>query len=239
VVDARTDHRDIMTTVMRRLGVTPELPLAGRDLLADPIGPGQPWMALTSKAGFQEEDPEAISEYRTAIAEGAWKLHLDHRDGAVTARRLFDLSEDPGELRDLAAPHPEIVDRLSAPLEAAFATRRVIGPGVRSGAGDGEAPVWRTPAGSATVPFEAVAQGFRMEWTGAEAGDHVIQYEAGEGLLSLKGELDVRGTAREFGPIDQTYWKTFILPYGKVRLRVGLAGRSDRWSEWVVMTPVP
>ena len=39
--------------------------------------------------------------------------------------------------------------------------------------------------------------------------------------------------------MDPVYWKNFILPYGQVRIRVGPAGRNDRWSDWLVMTPVP
>ena len=74
-----------------------------------------------------------------------------------------------------------------------------------------------------------------MEWTGEPSSDYVIQYEAGEGLLSLKGELEFKGVLREFGPVDAAYWKTFILPYGKVRMRVGPAGRGDRWSDWLVI----
>ena len=239
VVEDATDHLDIMPTVMRRLGVAAELPLAGRDLLAGPIAPGRPWMALTSRAGFQEPDPDAVRDYRTAIAEGGWKLHLDHRDGAVVSRRLYDLRSDPGELDDVASLHPDTVERLSAPLESAFAARRIVRPSAASPAGDGAAPVWRVPAASGTVAHQQVSGGFRMEWTGEPSSDYVIQYEAGEGLLSLKGELEVKGVLREFGPVDAAYWKTFILPYGKVRMRVGPAGRGDRWSDWLVMTPVP
>jgi choline-sulfatase len=239
VIDAPTDHRDIMPTVMRQLGVRPEMPLAGRDLLKPETGPVRPWMALTSKAGFQESDPDNIREFRTAIIDGRWKLHLYHLDGAVADRRLYDLPADPGETRNLADQHPDIVARLSSPLETGFAARRIVGPNAVARDSDAEVPVWRVPAASGAVSFESVAQGFRMEWNGKPAADYVIQYQAGDGLLSLKGELEVNGTWRELGPVDPVYWKNFVLPYGQVRIRVGPAGRNDRWSEWLVMTPVP
>ena len=128
---------------------------------------------------------------------------------------------------------------LSLPLEAAFTNRRIVVPSAIARDNDMEAPVWRVPSASGTVPLDAVAHGFRMEWNGKPATDYVIQYQAGDGLLSLKGELEVKGTSRDLGPVDPVYWKNFILPYGQVRIRVGPAGRDDRWSEWLVMTPVP
>ena len=239
-VDVQTDHMDIMPTVMRHLGLKPEITLAGRDLLADKITPARPWLGLTSKAGFQEADPYGMREFRTAMLDGKWKLHIDQLDDSPANVRLYDLQDDPKELHNLADQHPDIVARLSTPLEAAFAGRRVVRPG-SGGTADALAgvPNWRVPAASAAVPFDAVAMGFRMEWNGTEGADYVIQYQAGEGLLSLKGELEVKGTSKELGPIDPSYWKNFVLPYGKIRIRVGPAGHNDRWSDWLIMTPVP
>jgi arylsulfatase A-like enzyme len=50
---------------------------------------------------------------RAAIVMGRWKLI----EGAGGGERLFDVKEDPGETRDLAARHPEIVKPLQAELE--------------------------------------------------------------------------------------------------------------------------
>ena len=54
-----------------------------------------PWVALTSKAGFQEPDPDNIREFRTAIIDGRWKLHLFHLDGGVADRRGEKLTAAP------------------------------------------------------------------------------------------------------------------------------------------------
>ena len=51
---------------------------------------------------------------RAAIVMGRWKLI---RSAASAAPRLFDVKDDPGELRDVAARHPEIVRPLTAELD--------------------------------------------------------------------------------------------------------------------------
>ena len=76
-----------------------------------------------------------------------------------------------------------------------------------------------------------------MEWTGSPTGKYIIEYQAGQGPLSVRGELDVMGTAKSFGPVDRSYWDNFIVPYKTVRLRVGLAGSDERWSDWLVLMP--
>ncbi len=64
-----------------------------------------------------------------AVREGRWKLHLPRRvemlvwwDSGLReleAPLLYDLYDDPGESRDLANQHPEIVNRLLAEAERA------------------------------------------------------------------------------------------------------------------------
>jgi len=66
------------------------------------------------------------------VRDGRWKLYFPHRyrtlagrpggkDGTPAdyqqmsmATALFDLANDPGETRDVAAQHPEVVARLEA-----------------------------------------------------------------------------------------------------------------------------
>jgi arylsulfatase A-like enzyme len=44
-----------------------------------------------------------------------WKLILDLEEGS---RRLYDLESDPGETRDAAGDHPEVVERLEGDIES-------------------------------------------------------------------------------------------------------------------------
>ncbi len=61
-----------------------------------------------------------------AIRDGPWKLVLGNGSGGRQTPRgkpfarpyqLFDLSPDPGEARDVAAEHPDVVERLEATFE--------------------------------------------------------------------------------------------------------------------------
>ena len=47
------------------------------------------------------------------MRSGDWKVLLD---GSI--QMLFDVRRDPGERNDLAAQHPEIVQKLKAQIEA-------------------------------------------------------------------------------------------------------------------------
>ncbi|MBN8608599.1 MAG: sulfatase [Caulobacterales bacterium] len=53
-----------------------------------------------------------------ALRSGDWKLIVSERtDGAGFVTHLFNLRDDPGETRNLAAEHPEIVARLTREFE--------------------------------------------------------------------------------------------------------------------------
>ena len=79
-------------------------------------------------------NPDATLQYLWCI-EGDWKLLLRYH-GEDTTRyrvvhewdtapyRLFNLKEDPGETKDLAASHPELVARLKAKIETWRPVRR-------------------------------------------------------------------------------------------------------------------
>lgn len=89
-----------------------------------------------------------------AVRKGKWKLHLPHGYRSYEGVRpgndgypgpyekgrigyaLFDMAKDPGELRDVADLHPEIVEELK---ELAERARAELGDGERRGSGQREA----------------------------------------------------------------------------------------------------
>jgi arylsulfatase A-like enzyme len=100
------------------------LELAGIPLPADRTYDG---ISLASLIRGEGEPPPDRPLYFgsgeiTAMREGRWKLVLPNQPRFAgnlgTAPLLFDLLEDPGESRNLAATHPALVARLAARLRA-------------------------------------------------------------------------------------------------------------------------
>ncbi len=237
VVEAPSTHADIMPTLMSLLGVRPVRALSGWDLGKVPPEE-RPWNGVTSEAGFAEAEPEHIRRFGFARVEGRWKLHLVQEDGAIVDRRLYDLDADPGETRNRLAEEPDVAGRLEAALTTVIAGMRHHRP--EDGAKNAlAAPAWRRPAGSATLSYDDLGGRFRLEWAGEPDAAYRLQYKAGEGLLSVAGEMEVVGTAKDFGTIDRDYWNTWLVPYGTFRLRVGVAGRDDLWTDWLTLRAVP
>ncbi len=231
-----TDHRDVMPSLLAWLGLAPkdQVPL----LDATPHA----WRALTSQAGFAEPDPDHVNQFVAARIEGEWKRIERRIDGRLVAAELYHLPSDPGERRNLITERPEIADRLAVPMSADFAARRIDDRQARQAqeAAPGAAPRWQQPAGSMALHFADIADGIRLRWSGDATARYVLEYEAGEGgPMNLKGRLDVDGLEKDFGRIDEAYWRSYVLPYGRVRLRVGLAGRQDAWSDWIEVRALP
>lgn len=227
-----TDHRGVMPSLMAWLG---------QDLRPPPLleATPRPWRALTSEAGFAEPDAADVQAFVAARMEGEWKRIERRVAGKVSAAELFHLPSDPGETRNRIADEPEIAARLAAPMQHDFEARR-IDLRKAAAAAAGPAPRWRQPAASRALRYADLADGVKLAWSGDPAGRYVLEYEAGEGgALSLKGRLDVEGLEKDFGRIDEAYWRNYVLPYGRVRLRIGLAGRDDAWSEWIEVRALP
>lgn len=123
---------DLLPTLARWAGaVLPADPrLDGRDI--GPLLRGEPGARSPHEAFFYYWGREL-----QAVRSGPWKLHFPHtypkpdppgrdgRPGKYTQQRigpaLFNLDQDPGETRDLAAQFPEVVRRLEALAETARA----------------------------------------------------------------------------------------------------------------------
>ncbi|MCM0021955.1 MAG: sulfatase-like hydrolase/transferase, partial [Tagaea sp.] len=228
-VTAATDHLDLMPTLMRLLKMRPSRPLAGRDLFA-PRGPDS-WTGLTSKAGFSEPDPNDLPVWHAARLEGNWKLHVRLERGQAVTTALYDLAADPSERDDRAAARPDIVARLAPALIAQARAVRLDKPRPEILL-DVPAPVLLWPDRGGAWRHADLGGRFALEWDGLAHAGYVVQYEAGSGALALAGTMRATGTRLALDQVDRVYWDTFVAPYGRLRLRVGVAGREDRWSDW-------
>jgi arylsulfatase B len=123
-VEARlVSSLDFFPTALAAAGARVEAKLDGVDLLPPLTAPGD--------APFRRAHYWRVGAQAAFIQDG-WKIHRGRGDKSW---QLYDLANDPGEARDLAAQHP---DRLAA-LEAAW---RELDAGM-------VAPLWGGPARNA------------------------------------------------------------------------------------------
>jgi arylsulfatase A-like enzyme len=107
---------DVMPTALDLLGVPAQEGVDGRSLR--PLWEGdaeQDGRLLLAETGPMEDDA------LRSVRRGHLKLIADSRTGE---KRLYDLADDPGETRDLAAQRPDDVRELSDRLEALSKPRR-------------------------------------------------------------------------------------------------------------------
>ncbi|MBM3457883.1 MAG: sulfatase [Armatimonadetes bacterium] len=150
---------DLLPTLAAWTGAPlPSHPVDGKD-----VGP-----LLRGERSARSPHAAYLFYYETgqlqAIAggDGGWKLHFPHTYRSLAGRpggtggkparyeqrrieqsELYRLKQDVGELRDVAAEHPEVVAKLEALAEAA---RRELGDSLRGVTGSGLRPAGRVPA---------------------------------------------------------------------------------------------
>jgi arylsulfatase A-like enzyme len=231
IVEGATDHTDIVPLLRNKLGLPSQQEARDEDS----------YFAATSLSGYTETNPKKPSGFETALIEDGWKLRLRQlRDGPVTPH-LYDLDADPDERNDLAQAEPERVAAMSqtllpkllslwqSPTSNQFSSAKV----------DIARPEWTTPNTSRTVRYADIADGARLQWTGDPSGQYVVEYRAGHGPFALDGVLDVAGTTKDFGTVGKFYWRTWVVPYRRIRLRVMPAGHADLASEWIELKFAP
>lgn len=94
--------------------------LAGADLPDERIYDGQNiWPLLSGEGEFKRAAPFywVQTDKVTATRDGDWKLHVVHRLQSLPEPELYDLSRDVGEQDNVAADHPQVVDRLLGQIE--------------------------------------------------------------------------------------------------------------------------
>jgi hypothetical protein len=229
VVEAATDHTDIVPLLQKELG------------LSHAPKRNEHFVAATSLAGYQEPNPEEPSGFEAALIKDGWKLRLRQVPHGPVAPHLHDLAADPNELKDLAKSEPKRVARMSQILLPKLASLWTKPAGDKSPPPDIEVarPEWALPRASRTVRYADIADGARLKWTGDPSGHYVIEYRAGDGALAIDGTLDVDGTVKDFGTLGEFYWRTWVVPYGRIRLRVAPAGHKSLASDWIELTLAP
>ncbi|MDX6768726.1 MAG: sulfatase [Elusimicrobiota bacterium] len=127
-VKALVERGDLMPTLLDWAGA-PAPPLPGRSiepLLADPAAPWRDYAFASSRRNLAGNDGRDLRVDERVARDGRWKLLWTFDKGGY---ELYDLVEDPGETRDLAAERPEIVARLAFELARWVEEHRPHRPG--------------------------------------------------------------------------------------------------------------
>ena len=111
-IDTLASHVDFMPTLMDLCGIDPagyaRLDFHGRSLV--PLMRDEPadWPARTIVTDSQRM-PNPIKWRKSAVMTQRWRL--------INGRELYDIVEDRGQTRDVAADHPDVVDELRSAYE--------------------------------------------------------------------------------------------------------------------------
>lgn len=121
VVTEPVRHVDVVPTVLDLLGVAPPPGLAGRSLVE------------LMRGGGGSDAPAAYFEALSTSINRRWAPLYGLRDGSLKyvelpLPELYDLTEDPGEARNLAASRPRELELMKARLERLRANDRGIAP---------------------------------------------------------------------------------------------------------------
>jgi arylsulfatase len=141
-VDALAAHIDFFPTLAAlagaRLDDATASQVEGRSLIPLLENPQAPWAERTlfTHVGRWERfsDPEKAKFAKCAVRTKQWHL-VSIRGGSQPAWELYHLPSDPGELRNVATQHTEVVDRLAAEYDRwwaavrpAFVNENAVGP---------------------------------------------------------------------------------------------------------------
>jgi hypothetical protein len=210
---------DLLPAFARLAGTTPPKNLDGFDIspvLLGEKGARSPRTTLYSLYGYGKSRFESMRE-------GRWKLHL----GAPPM--LYDLRNDLSETTDIAAQHPDVVQRLSRLAER---TRISIGDNGRRPAGEAVRLSWRdesfeqTPGG--VLHATGRREGWEVQQTGrneirdglrAEVVDDAAGAKSGRKYLSLSIPRNTQGF--EFVTVGQ-----------RVRLAPDADYEASVWVRW-------
>jgi len=131
-----SDHvgtfQDVMATLAELAGATPHLPDHDGISIA-PTLRGEPGRQGRHGALYWEAAGTHQDIIQQAVRQGQWKA-LRTRPGV--GWELYDLAADPGEVRDLAGDHPDILRKVEAIAHDSHRPERTFGPAPREGAAD-------------------------------------------------------------------------------------------------------
>jgi arylsulfatase A-like enzyme len=114
-VNTLAAHLDVLPTLVELCGLkfTPKNPLDGRSLVPLLRGPASDWAERTLFVHVQRQEIPPKWERSVALTK-RWRL--------VEGKELYDIQADPGQTKDVAAQHADVVAKLRADYEKWWAS---------------------------------------------------------------------------------------------------------------------
>lgn len=242
-INEQVQQIDVMPTILDMAGIPIPPGVQGKSLvpmLYDPEREREsstPVFAETIYGGYQATKEMAKTRWRSVRTDG-WKL-IEIDAPAGKSHRLYDLRNDPGELRNLYDDDAESAARLEAWLAEWRNQNEVriksIASGVaRVASADGivACPELIFPTDGIALSFDELDGTVRASWTGDSSFTYIVEYDVGEGMHHVTGSFAVFGARRDFGPYSREMWSALAVrnPW---RVRVSPDVRPRRWSDWI------
>jgi arylsulfatase A-like enzyme len=194
-VDARMRTTDIAPTILELEGIDPDPArekLSGRSLAALMRGEREPDERVVVSEGRGTRAVLAGTRHLIVRDPVAQRLVLGGDDREVP-EELYDLADDPGERRDLAADRPELVAEMRARLEAALANVPAAGSAAALATKDERAVVHLRFAGGGQarrVAGKLTARDGRLTIDGAGLGPESWKVDGGAAEIAFATAAD-------------------------------------------------
>lgn len=254
VIEEQVRGVDIMPTIFDVLGLPPEKYFQGESLVPMMKAPeerrSRVAFASSSRAGYQEDDPNDVRDFIHVVRTPEWKLYHEIWGPTREATRLFHLAEDPDEQVDVSALHPEQYHELRGQLArwlrecrsrivrhepypslwaAARASLRWGGPPDLTGVPS--PPQILSPSHGTLLTWESTRGEIEITWTGKEGVPYFLQGDIGTGPYHFTLSIPVKGP-RYRRTLEEEYWKSYVHRYNPVRFRVKIDAPGYEWSPW-------
>ncbi len=242
-INEQVQQIDVMPTILDMAGIPIPPGVQGKSLvpmLYDPEREREsstPVFAETVYGGYQATKEMAKTRWRSVRTDG-WKL-IEIDEPAGKSHHLYDLQNDPGELRNLYDDDAESAARLKAWLAEWRSQNEVREKAIAAGvarvvSADGivACPELIFPTEGIALSFDELDGTVRTSWTGDSTFTYIVEYDVGEGMHHVTGSFAVFGAGRDFGPYSREMWSALAVrnPW---RVRVSPDVRPRRWSDWI------
>ena len=248
-LDVMAQQVDILPTVCELVGLPVPAGVQGRSLV--PAMRGEPLddvpvFAETVEGGYQAKE-DMKSTWLRSVRTREWKLIHKLSPGGDSFD-VYDLTEDPGEVRNVFAGRPAVAGKLLTQL-ARWVTdnqnareaieRREPAPIADANVVQSlEIPQIVVPADGDSLEYDSSQGSVTFRWIGNPAAAYIIEYDIGDGWHTLRGKVPVVGTEQVFGPLPQDGWEP-LYQWNPYRVRVRPRDLPDGWSDWITITIEP